>query len=91
MSPASQYASIFRPDLFADRVAFITGGGTGIGRCTAHELASLGAQVVIGGRREEILEAEKNKPSVTISITPSMVLNRASIAWFLNVLKPFIF
>ncbi len=52
----SQYQSVFRPDLFAGQVLFVTGGGTGIGRCTAHELASLGAQVVIGGRRPEPLE-----------------------------------
>ena len=34
----------------------ITGGGTGIGRCIAHELASLGAHVVLAARRLEPLE-----------------------------------
>ena len=34
----------------------MTGGGTGIGRCIAHELASLGARVVLAGRRPEPLE-----------------------------------
>ena len=53
---AERYQSIYRPDLFAGKVAFITGGGTGLGRCTAHELASLGATVVIAGRRAEKLE-----------------------------------
>ena len=52
---AERYSSIFRADLFAGSVVFITGGGTGIGRCTAHELAALGAMVVIGGRRQEVL------------------------------------
>ena len=37
------YNSIFREDAFADKVIIITGGGSGIGRCTAHELAALGA------------------------------------------------
>ncbi len=36
--------------------AIVTGGGTGIGRCIAHELASLGAHVVIAARRSEPLE-----------------------------------
>jgi citronellol/citronellal dehydrogenase len=35
----------------------VTGGGSGIGRCTAHELAGLGAHVVIIGRKQEKLEA----------------------------------
>lgn len=50
------YDSIFRPGLFADRVIVVTGGGSGIGRCTAHELAALGAHVVITGRKPEKLE-----------------------------------
>jgi citronellol/citronellal dehydrogenase len=37
------YASIFRKGIFDGRTIVITGGGSGIGRCTAHELASLGA------------------------------------------------
>ncbi|MCO5161333.1 MAG: SDR family oxidoreductase [Mesorhizobium sp.] len=50
------YSSIFAPGLFADRTIIVTGGGSGIGRCTAHELAYLGAQVVIVGRNPEKLE-----------------------------------
>ncbi|HWH31966.1 MAG TPA: SDR family oxidoreductase [Egibacteraceae bacterium] len=51
------YQSIFRPGLFDGQVALVTGGGTGIGRCIAHELAALGATVVLAARREEQLEA----------------------------------
>jgi citronellol/citronellal dehydrogenase len=57
MSHSARYASGFRPGFFDDRVVLVTGGGTGIGRCTAHELAFLGATVIIAGRRHEILEA----------------------------------
>ena len=49
------YASIFRQDLFDGQVGIITGGGSGIGRCIAHELASLGATVVLASRTEEKL------------------------------------
>lgn len=51
-----KFRSVFRPDLFADQVVLITGGGTGIGRCIAHELASLGAVVAIGSRRRRKVE-----------------------------------
>jgi citronellol/citronellal dehydrogenase len=50
------YRSIFRPGLFDDRVVVVTGGGSGIGRCIAHELVNLGAAVAIVGRTPEKLE-----------------------------------
>ena len=54
---AKDYASIFRPGLFNDQVVIITGGGSGIGRCTAHELTALGAKVALIGRNLEKLDA----------------------------------
>jgi citronellol/citronellal dehydrogenase len=53
------YRSVFRPGLFDGQVFIVTGGGSGIGRCTAHELASLGARVAILGRTMEKLERVK--------------------------------
>ncbi|WP_027591701.1 SDR family oxidoreductase [Pseudomonas sp. RL] len=50
------YNSVFKPDLFAGQTILVTGGGSGIGRCTAHELAALGAHVVLVGRKLEKLE-----------------------------------
>ena len=47
---SSRYRSVFAPGLFAGQVIVVTGGGSGIGRCTAHELAALGATVVLLGR-----------------------------------------
>lgn len=51
------YQSVFAPALFAGQVVVVTGGGSGIGRCTAHELACLGAHVVLIGRNLEKLQA----------------------------------
>lgn len=50
------YNSVFRSDLFKGQTIIVTGGGSGLGRCTAHELVSLGANVVIVGRKIEKLE-----------------------------------
>lgn len=53
---AKGYRSVFRAGLFKDQVAIVTGGGSGIGRCTAHELASLGAKIALIGRNEKNLQ-----------------------------------
>ncbi|MFT4681826.1 MAG: citronellol/citronellal dehydrogenase [Flavobacteriales bacterium] len=49
--------SIFKTDLFENKVALITGGGTGIGLRIARELGQLGAKVIIASRKMEKLEA----------------------------------
>ena len=53
------YRSVFRGGLFASQVAVVTGGGSGIGRCIAHELSSLGARLALVGRKSDKLDAVK--------------------------------
>src|SRR5262245_2209600 len=40
---------------FDDKVAFVTGGTSGIGRAAAERLATLGAKVAIAGRNRQAL------------------------------------
>eukprot|EP01012_Entosiphon_sulcatum_P021733 TRINITY_DN2659_c1_g1_i1.p1 TRINITY_DN2659_c1_g1~~TRINITY_DN2659_c1_g1_i1.p1 ORF type:complete len:302 (-),score=42.75 TRINITY_DN2659_c1_g1_i1:8-913(-) len=50
------FRSIFADGLFSEKVAIVTGGGTGIGKAIASELVRLGASVVIAARNLERLE-----------------------------------
>lgn len=51
----ARYASVFRPGLFDGKTVMVTGGGSGLGRCTAHELAALGARLALVGRNPDKL------------------------------------
>src|SRR5437660_7065544 len=56
MSSRENASLVFAPGLLAGQVALVTGGGTGLGKATALELARCGAAVAIAGRRAEVLE-----------------------------------
>ena len=55
-NPEGGAGHVLRPDVHRGTVALVTGGGTGIGRAVALDMARCGADVVIAGRREEPLE-----------------------------------
>ena len=55
-TPTAESQQIFKDQLFQDQVVVITGGGSGIGLCTAIEMVKLGARVAICGRTQEKLD-----------------------------------
>jgi len=75
MGSRDRFDSIFRPGLFDGQVFLITGGGSGIGRCIAHEVASLGATAVVAGRREEPLQQVVEEITAVGGRGDHMVLN----------------
>src|SRR5688572_1299073 len=64
-TPSADSQRIFAPGSFRDRVAIVTGGGSGIGLATAIELVRLGARVAICGRTEAKLETAKAELAVS--------------------------
>jgi citronellol/citronellal dehydrogenase len=77
------YQSIFKDKLFAGQTVVITGGASGIGRCTAHELAVLGADVAIVGRnldKLEAVQAEIRSDGGRVSIHTADIRDEATIS-----------
>ena len=70
------------PGLLAGRTAWITGGGTGLGRAMALRFAELGASLVLTGRRPEPLQATAEAVAVRggrATIAPADVRDPAQV------------
>ena len=70
-----------------NRVALITGGGTGIGAATAEELAGIGLRVVLVGRRpqplEDVVARIKGRGGQAMAL-PADVVNYAAMEEVVN-------
>ena len=62
-------SSIFRENLLLNKVAIVTGGGSGIGAACTRELARLGATVIIASRNKERIEAAAKGLSTELGVT----------------------
>jgi NAD(P)-dependent dehydrogenase (short-subunit alcohol dehydrogenase family) len=61
------------------RIAIVTGGGSGIGAAAAHALAGEGWTVVLAGRRREALEAVAAAGAGTLDPIPTDVTDEAGV------------
>jgi NAD(P)-dependent dehydrogenase (short-subunit alcohol dehydrogenase family) len=52
---------MFQKDLLQGKRILITGGGTGLGKATAHRFLELGAELFICGRRQDVLAATEQE------------------------------
>ncbi len=83
------YQSIFKDGLFAGQTVVITGGGSGIGRCTAHELAALGAEVAIVGRNADKLnavQAEIRDDGGRVSVHSADIRDEAAVSGVIDAI-----
>jgi NAD(P)-dependent dehydrogenase (short-subunit alcohol dehydrogenase family) len=67
------FAPALAPGLLKNKLAWITGGGTGLGRAMALRFAQLGARIAVSGRREapllETVEAVKQAGGSAVAAT----------------------
>ena len=60
--------SMYRPDLLAGKRILITGGGTGLGKSIGQRYVALGADLVICGRRPDVLSQTAQEFKSTLGV-----------------------
>jgi NAD(P)-dependent dehydrogenase (short-subunit alcohol dehydrogenase family) len=74
---------MFRSDLLKGKRILVTGGGTGLGKSIGHRYLELGAQLIICGRRPEVLSAAadelRSATSGSVATVPCDVRNADSV------------
>src|SRR5215470_8820617 len=53
---ATRGSNMFQPDLLKGKRVLITGGGTGLGKSMGRRMIELGAELMICGRRADVLK-----------------------------------
>lgn len=69
--------------MLTGKIAWITGGGTGIGRAGAEELAAAGATVIVSGRRAAELDEVKRTIAAkggSVEVAPLDVTDKSGVA-----------
>jgi NADP-dependent 3-hydroxy acid dehydrogenase YdfG len=79
MNPARQEATPGLPTL-QDRIVWITGAGSGIGRAMAIVFAAAGAKVALTGRRVDALAETASQIGVTALVVPADVSDADQVA-----------
>ncbi len=85
--PERGTGAVFRDNLFAGEVALVSGGGSGLGRAIAVQMAALGAHVAICGRRIERLEETADtirKAGGTVSTHAMSIRDPEAVAALVN-------
>jgi NAD(P)-dependent dehydrogenase (short-subunit alcohol dehydrogenase family) len=70
------HKSMYRSDLLSGKRILITGGGTGLGKSIGQRYVELGANLVICGRRKEVLDqtAKESKTAWASALKPMCVM-----------------